>query len=160
MLCHHFQNLQFVYIPKVFAFPIKGSINFNTTPQEQQFASMPCLGTFQERGASGDIGHKSTKMHNQTNKRTLMHRAKNENTKTQRNTNSAKLHKYTEPVVKRGIALCVYPHCKVSIRQYTKMCTVPLIFFQFHSFRWQIFEEIIWLLSLSLYICHLSHEQS
>ena len=49
-------------------------------------------------------------------------------------------------------ALCVYPHCKVSIGQYTKMCTAPLIFFQFHSFRWQIFEEIIWLLSLSLYI--------
>ena len=50
------------------------------------------------------------------------------------------------------IALCVYPHCKVSIGQYTKMCTAPLIFFQFHSFRWQIFEENIWLLSLSLYI--------
>ena len=51
MLCHHFQSLLFDYIPKVFAFPIKGSINFNTTPQEQQFASMPCLGTFQESEA-------------------------------------------------------------------------------------------------------------
>ena len=26
-------------------------------------------------------------------------------------------------------ALCVDPHCKVSIGQYTKMCTSPLIFF-------------------------------
>ena len=41
-------------------------------------------------------------------------------------------------------ALCVYPHCKVSIGQYTKMGTSPLIFFQFHYFRWQIFEENIW----------------
>ena len=49
-------------------------------------------------------------------------------------------------------ALCVYPHCKVSIGQYTKMCTSPLIFFQLHYFRWQIFEENIWSLSLSLYI--------
>ena len=50
------------------------------------------------------------------------------------------------------IALCVYPHCKVSIGQYTKMCTSPLIFFQLHYFRCQIFEENIWSLSLSLYI--------
>ena len=49
-------------------------------------------------------------------------------------------------------ALCVYPHCKVSIGQYTKMCTSPLIFFQLHYFRCQIFEENIWSLSLSLYI--------
>ena len=26
-------------------------------------------------------------------------------------------------------SLCVYPHCKVSIGQYNKMCTSPLIFF-------------------------------
>ena len=49
-------------------------------------------------------------------------------------------------------ALCVYPHCKVSIGQYTKMCTSPLIFFQLHYFRCQIFAENIWSLSLSLYI--------
>ena len=49
-------------------------------------------------------------------------------------------------------APCVYPHCKVSIGQYTKMCTSPLIFFQLQYFRWQIFEENIWSLSLSLYI--------
>ena len=107
MLCHHFQSLLFDYIPKVFAFPIKGSINFNTTPQEQQFASMrhAMFRNFPgERGASGDIGHKSTKMHNQTNKRTLMHRAKIENTQRQRNKyKTTKLQKYTEPVVKRGI---------------------------------------------------------
>ena len=48
--------------------------------------------------------------------------------------------------------LCVYPHCKVSIGQYTKMCTSLFIFFQLHYFRWQIFEENIWSLSLSLYI--------
>ena len=47
-----------------------------------------------ERGASGDIGHKRTKMHNQTNKRTLMHRAKIENTQRQRNTNT-KVQNYT-----------------------------------------------------------------
>ena len=28
-----------------------------------------------------------------------------------------------------AIALCVDPHCKVSIGQYNKMCTSPLIFF-------------------------------
>ena len=28
-----------------------------------------------------------------------------------------------------NIILCVYPHCKVSIGQYNKMCTSPLIFF-------------------------------
>ena len=50
------------------------------------------------------------------------------------------------------IALCVYPHCKVSIGQYTKMCTSAFIFFQLHYFRCQIFEENIWSLSLSLYI--------
>ena len=43
----------------------------------------------------------------------------------------------------RGNALCVDPHCKVSIGQYTKMCTSPLIFFQLHYFRCQIFEENI-----------------
>ena len=107
MLCHHFQSLLFVYIPKVFAFPIKGSINFNTTPQEQQFASMrhAMFRNFPgERGASGDIGHKRTKMHNQTNKRTQAstQRQRNTNTKLQ-NYTIIKLHKYTEPVVKRGI---------------------------------------------------------
>ena len=30
-------------------------------------------------------------------------------------------------ICKGGIALCVDPHCKVSIGQYTKMCTSPLI---------------------------------
>ena len=30
------------------------------------------------------------------------------------------------------IALCVYPHCKMSIGQYTKMCTSLFIFFQLH----------------------------
>ena len=48
--------------------------------------------------------------------------------------------------------LCVYLHCKVSIGQYTKMCTSPLIFSSSKYFRWQIFEENIWSLSLSLYI--------
>ena len=41
-------------------------------------------------------------------------------------------------------ALCVSPHYKVSIGQYTKMCTLLLIFFQFHYFKWKIFEENIW----------------
>ena len=49
-------------------------------------------------------------------------------------------------------ALCVYLHWKVSIGQYTKMWTSALIFFQLHYFRWQIFEENIWSLSLSVYI--------
>ena len=33
------------------------------------------------------------------------------------------------------IALCVDPHCKVSIGQYTKMCTSPLIFSSSKYFR-------------------------
>ena len=52
-------------------------------------------------------------------------------------------------VTRLANALCVDPHCKVSIGQCTKMCTSPLIFFHLHYFRWQIFEENIWSLSLS-----------
>ena len=59
---------------------------------------------------------------------------------------STKHHGVTEWVS----ALCCFSFREVSIGQYTKMCTSSLIFFQLHYFRWQIFEENIWSLSLSL----------
>ena len=49
-------------------------------------------------------------------------------------------------------ALCCFSFRKVSIGQFTKMYTTPLIFFHFHYFRRQIFKENIWSLSLSVYI--------
>ena len=41
--------------------------------------------------------------------------------RSQRRKNAHRIYKFN--------ALCVYPHCKVSIGQYNKMCTSPLIFF-------------------------------
>ena len=41
--------------------------------------------------------------------------------RSQRRKNAHRIYKFN--------ALCVYPHCKVSIGQYNKMCTWPLIFF-------------------------------
>ena len=49
-------------------------------------------------------------------------------------------------------ALCCFSLRKVVIGQFTKMCTLPLIFYQLHYFWRQIFEENIWSLSLSVYI--------
>ena len=49
-------------------------------------------------------------------------------------------------------ALCVYPHCQSVNRTIKQNVYLAPHFFQLHYFRWQIFEENIWSLSLSLYI--------
>ena len=41
---------------------------------------------------------------------------------------------------------------KVSIGKFTIMSTSPFIFLGLHYFRWKIFEENVWSVSLSLYI--------
>ena len=56
-------------------------------------------------------------------------------------------------------SLCVYPHCKVSIGRYTKMCTSPLIFLQLNShdkYLKKIFEHF----HFHCIFDHLNHEQS
>ena len=56
-------------------------------------------------------------------------------------------------------SLCVYPHCKVSIGGYTKMCTSPLIFLQLNNhdkYLKKIFDHF----HFHCIFDHLSHEQS
>ena len=57
-------------------------------------------------------------------------------------------------------ALCVDPHCKVSIGQYTKMCTSPLIFsssiISDDKYLKKIFDHFLF----QCIFDHLSHEQS
>ena len=49
-------------------------------------------------------------------------------------------------------ALCAMVLRKVSIGKFTIMSTSPFIFLGLHYFRWKIFEENVWSVSLSLYI--------
>ena len=58
------------------------------------------------------------------------------------------------------IALCVYPHCKVSIGQYTKMCTSPLIFFSSIISDDKYLRKIFDHFHFHCIFDHLSHEQS
>ena len=83
-------------------------------------------------------------------------------------------HKYEEPIQKYnnttqtkklkdnnwGIALCVYLHCKVSIGQYTKMCTSPLIFFSSIISDDKYLRKIFDHFHFHCIFDHLSHEQS
>ena len=57
-------------------------------------------------------------------------------------------------------ALCVYPHCKVSIGQYTKMCTSPLIFSSTIISDDKYLKKIFDHFHFHCIFDHLSHEQS
>ena len=56
--------------------------------------------------------------------------------------------------------LCVYLHCKVSIGQYTKMCTSPLIFFSSIISDDKYLRKIFDHFHFHCIFDHLSHEQS